>query len=28
VGQVLLIQAKKPLNKGFFFYSLMPPTGN
>lgn len=27
VGQILSKQAKKPLNKGFFMYNLMPPTG-
>lgn len=26
VGQILSKQAKKPLNKGFFVYNLMPPT--
>lgn len=27
MGQILFCQAKKPLNKGFFLCSLMPPTG-
>lgn len=27
MGQILMRQAKKPLNKGFFMYSMMPPTG-
>lgn len=27
MGQILFRQPKKPLNKGFFMYSYMPPTG-
>ncbi len=27
MGQIHFRQAKKPLIKGFFMYSLMPPTG-
>lgn len=27
MGQILFRQAKKPLFKGFFMYSMMPPTG-
>lgn len=27
MGQILFRQGKKPLNKGFFMYSMMPPTG-
>ncbi len=27
-GQILIRQAKKPLFKGFFMYSMMPPTSN
>lgn len=27
MGQNNFRQAKKPLNKGFFMYSMMPPTG-
>lgn len=27
MGQIYFRQAKKPLNKGFFMYSKMPPTG-
>lgn len=27
MGQIPFRQAKKPLNKGFFMYSYMPPTG-
>ena len=26
MGQILFRQPKKPLNKGFFMYSYMPPT--
>lgn len=26
-GQILIRQEKKPLFKGFFMYSMMPPTG-
>lgn len=28
MGQIPSRQPKKPLNKGFFMYSYMPPTGN